>query len=223
MIGRALAGLVYGMVGSVSGMALAMGFGTHYGWVLSRLWVGGIVGCPGRALVILTGVIGAFAAWVFSHLTGIELSWVNWLILGAFIGAAGWMETKSFKRLVAGVAAGGVGGLLGGWIYLARPTGTVVDMEYIALTGLGWAILGALIGSLSGLVEKVWRKIIYGIIVGAVSGVAAMLILERIIGFMANVAGIASSAFMEGAVAGMSIWVFITFASIIVGKKNASD
>ncbi len=223
IIGRALAGLIYGMVGSVSGMALAIGFGTSWAWALSRLWVGGIIGCPGRALAILTGVIGAFVAWIFSHLTGLELSWVNWLILGAFIGMARGIEKKSLRLLVLGVIAGGVGGLLGGWIYLARPGGTVVDMEYIALAGLGWAILGALIGLSQGLVEKSRRKIICGIIVGAISGVVAMFLWGMVVDYIANLVGLWGSVLMEGSIAGMSIWVFITFVSIMGGKENVSN
>ena len=223
MIGRALAGLVYGMVGSVSGMALAIGFGTPWAWALSRLWIGGIVGYLGRASGLLAGVIGAFAAWVFSHLTGLELSWVTWLILGAFIGAARGIETKSFGRSGLGMIAGGIGGLLGGWIYLARPTGTVVDMEYIALAGLGWAILGALIGLSQGLVEKSRRKIICGIIVGAISGVVAMFLWGTVVDYVANLVGLWGPILMEGSVAGMSIWVFITFVSIMVEKENVSN
>lgn len=224
MIGRALAGLIYGMVGSVSGMALAIGFGTPWAWALSRLWVGGFIGCLGRASGLLAGIIGAFVARIFSHLTGLELSWVNWLILGAFIGMARGIEKKSLRLLVLGVIAGGVGGLLGGWIYLARPGGTAVDMEYIALVGLGWAILGALIGlSHQGLIEKSRRKIICGIIVGAISGVVAMFLWGMVIDYIANLVGLWGPVLMEGSIAGMSIWVFITFVSIIVKKENVSD
>ncbi len=214
IIKQALLGLILGMIGFTSGLVLAIGFGTYYGWVLSRLWVGGIIGgCGGRKHLLL-GVIGAFVAWFFGHITGLDSIWVNWLILGSFIGVSG----KVFTRVLKGVAAGGAGGLLGGWIYLAMPTGMVVRMECIALAALGWAILGSLIGSVSGIVEKSRRKIIYGIIIGSGSGVVAMFILERIIIFIADVVGIAGSVFMEGAIAGMSIWVVINFVSIIADE-----
>ena len=177
--------------------------------------MGGVGGTPG----LLWGIMGGLVAQIFSHLTGLELSWVNGLILGAFIGAT---MGRSFRRRIFGVMAGGIGGLLGGWIYLAMPAGTVVDVEYIALAGLGWAILGGLIGAVSGLVEKRRGKMIWGTIVGAVGGVMAMFLWQRMVVYMADVVRLASSVLMEGSVIGMSIWVFITFVSIMVEKENVS-
>jgi hypothetical protein len=222
LIAQAMAGFFYGMLASTAGFALIMLVGGYWGWVVSRLLVGTIVGRPGGGKGMLGGAVGSLFALVVYHLTASEL--LNWPIIGAFIGALNELKVKkvkSFERVAVGMVAGGIGGLIGWGIFVGTEIGFLDKTHHILLSILGWGILGGLIGGSQGLFERAPQKAILGASVGVVVGIGSMFVLEGVVDWVSNILRLASSVLMEGGLTGMSIWTLLTYSSI--AKEKLSD
>ena len=147
----ALAGL---LIGGAIGYALsAMGPLRDGAWLtLARAstW-GALAGALGGAVGLLLGevVLGSFRG----GLVGRALSWA---VLGLGIGAGQGIAYRSRQKLVFGLIGGGLGGLIGGWLFeaLRQSMGNRYDLGQ----GVGIALLGGGLGMGVAVVEQALRR-----------------------------------------------------------------
>lgn len=150
-----------------------------------------------RLIQVALGIAGALAAWpIMESLVHLQTGFSGYLmysvvsgvvfglVFGAFLGSADGIIASRRRRIVAGASVGGAVGAGGGALgflvaqallflvgeYLLANSHSV---RYIALPlarAVGWAVLGACVGSAAGVRALSWRKIGIGTLGGFVGG-----------------------------------------------------
>jgi len=112
---------------------------------------GALAGAIGGAAGLLLGevVIGWFQGGLLGRA-------VSWAVLGLGIGASQGVAYRSRQRLVYGLIGGGLGGLVGGYLFEALRQR--MGDRYTLSQGLGIVILGAGLGLFLALVEEVLKR-----------------------------------------------------------------
>ncbi len=162
---------------------------------------------------LLTGLAGGAAAWagieiilrftpVFPDLRTLTLSLgaVSGLLLGAIVPMAEGLRQQQRQKLISGILIGSVLGLVFGALGMAAGQLILTVLVDTASTNLaawaripGWAILGTVVGSASGLRSRSLRRTaagaLGGFIGGLIGGVAAEYLSSLTTGFYGRAAG----------------------------------
>lgn len=168
----ACAGLVIGgMIGFFLNAAGPLRDGTWLKLARVATW-GAVAGALGGAAGLVLGevVIG----WFQGGLTGRA---VSWSVLGLGIGASQGIAYRSRQRLAYGLLGGGLGGLIGG--YLFEGLRQQMGERYTLSQGLGIVILGAGLGLCLALVEEMLKRAWVQVLRGRQEGRAYLLARAR--------------------------------------------
>jgi hypothetical protein len=157
-----------------------------------------------RMIVLSAGIVAGLLAWPFTEaMHGSQAAFPSYLLFmvisgalygtcfglafGSVDGITGGVSARKWMGLatgaVAGLVAGGLGALVGQTIYLgvgqqvfqspdARPMGFVVAR------GLGWAMMGVIIGLIEGLRFRSGKRAAVGALGGLTGGLLGGLLIE---------------------------------------------
>lgn len=134
----------------------------HLAWIFRRANGGFMAGLVAWFFIpALSRVLAVHASALIHFVT-------TGLLGGAFLGTVDGMIEESTPKTVRGALLGGVGGALGGFLFVALGF-NVSENPYWGLF-LFWAIAGGFIGTVSALWEKKTVKIASGLLLGALGG-----------------------------------------------------
>jgi hypothetical protein len=131
---------------------------------------GALAGAVGGAAGLVVGefVIGAFKGGLIGRAC-------SWGVLGLGIGVSQGLAERSRQRLLYGVIGGGLGGLVGGYLFESLRQGLGKTYDPSRAQGLGIVILGAGLGLFLALVEQVLRRAWVQVLRGRQEGRAYLL------------------------------------------------
>lgn len=132
--------------------------------VLLGTWLGAIGGCIGMLI----------AESLYRALTTIKLGVVaralGWACFGAFIGSAYGIARQSLKGTINSLIGGAIGGMLGGLSFEAMSALLLTSSTSSLQRGIGFVILGTLIGIFSVLFERLLAYATLKVISGRMEG-----------------------------------------------------
>jgi len=152
-----------------------------------------------RLIIIVLGVLAGVTAWPLLELVltfqtlfpgyflfSISQGGLFGFILGLFFGSAEGLTSRNrgkiFRGMVTGAAVGLVGGILGftagqGVLFFMLQQ-TVRDFAVPAARGVGWAVLGLMVGMVEGIRARSARKCGLGALGGVLGGLLGGTVLE---------------------------------------------
>lgn len=174
---------------------------------------------------VIIGGWSAFIGWWFSEmlledstvLSDVMKVAMSCALVGAAIGAglnlvAGMVNARwkqQSQRVVIGLLTGGIGGGLGGFL------GQVLFNSFGLPRAIGWAVMGAAIGTVEGLYDRSPAKLRNGLIGGAMGGLAGGLLFEPIFKLFASNSGMSSRA-TAFVILGMFIGLLIGLIKVVL-------
>ncbi|MGB8647861.1 MAG: FHA domain-containing protein [Anaerolineae bacterium] len=147
---------------------------------------------------IVFGGLGGLIAWILvgslPNVTTNDLAWeliigaVAGMCIGGALGGVDGAFSRHWLQLILGMLRGAGVGMVGGMVGLAIGEGLfLLTQGGLAGRSIGWALVGAIIGSTEGIVNRARRKISYGVLGGTLGGLIGGALIETLTEFVLNV------------------------------------
>jgi hypothetical protein len=152
-----------------------------------------------RLIIIILGVLAGVSAWPLLELVltfqtlfpgyflfSISQGALFGFVLGLFFGSAEGLTSRNRSKIVRGMATGAAVGIVGGMLGFTAGQGvlffmlqqTVRDFAVPAARGVGWAVLGLMVGMVEGIRAKSAKKCGLGALGGVLGGLLGGAVIE---------------------------------------------